>query len=429
MPEKRKRSPWRRVGCISGVIIALMIAAAVFARWYPSTMDRDIEAIHKMGYPTTDADVAALFPPLEGENSQIYYDQAAEIKRKWTPNERSDFNRFIYDRLSSMTTADMRKYAAEFSALQAPLMKASLALGWKSSKPLPRPSSSNDFSGQTSATQTVRFLTRCAVVDERAHNVPASLGKLEECARIEAMSSKFSRLEGGLTPISCETQIMNALVDLLHNNPDARTLGATMKFVDSLPPPPSFMKMFESDAVATFDDYRMANTSDDHGDFVAAFKRKFWDDPHEQRQHNFDVHMIRTIFEEMPKDTSNMVAVHQFFSDFVAKHFKELGRYPESDVPLGMKFLSDHWIGQEAYRRVMRMSIRMLQAKIQSGVYPSSLGSFYGQDAIDPFTGAGLVYKPTAKGFLLYSVGPDRTDNGGLPRERSRSYDIVFQSP
>ena len=50
----------------------------------------------------------------------------------------------------------------------------------------------------------------------------------------------------------------------------------------------------------------------------------------------------------------------------------------------------------------------------------------------DPFTGSELKYRRTEKGYVVYSVGPDRQDNGGLEKADKkqsgdkRSYDITF---
>ena len=39
----------------------------------------------------------------------------------------------------------------------------------------------------------------------------------------------------------------------------------------------------------------------------------------------------------------------------------------------------------------------------------------------DPFTGRQLVYKQTGTNWLLYSLGPDRVDNGGKPLDKAIS--------
>lgn len=50
----------------------------------------------------------------------------------------------------------------------------------------------------------------------------------------------------------------------------------------------------------------------------------------------------------------------------------------------------------------------------------------------DPFNGLDLLYRPTDRGYVLYSVGPDRQDTGGLEPSLKKesddkaSYDITF---
>jgi len=50
----------------------------------------------------------------------------------------------------------------------------------------------------------------------------------------------------------------------------------------------------------------------------------------------------------------------------------------------------------------------------------------------DPFTGAELEYRRTDKGYLIYSVGRDRKDDGGLEEADKKqsadgkSYDLPF---
>src|SRR5207247_2400535 len=37
----------------------------------------------------------------------------------------------------------------------------------------------------------------------------------------------------------------------------------------------------------------------------------------------------------------------------------------------------------------------------------------------DPFNGRPLAYRPYGRDYLLYSVGPDGVDDGGLPRDET----------
>jgi len=45
----------------------------------------------------------------------------------------------------------------------------------------------------------------------------------------------------------------------------------------------------------------------------------------------------------------------------------------------------------------------------------------------DPFSGKDFVYKRQGKGFLLYSIGENLKDDGGLAAPEEAPADIVWQ--
>jgi len=66
---------------------------------------------------------------------------------------------------------------------------------------------------------------------------------------------------------------------------------------------------------------------------------------------------------------------------------------------------------------LMQVAVALEVQRARDGVYPETLAEL---DALprftvpaDPFTGAPLHYRRTARGFLLWSVGPDLDDDGG----------------
>ncbi|HSQ56585.1 MAG TPA: hypothetical protein VLM40_12655 [Gemmata sp.] len=68
-----------------------------------------------------------------------------------------------------------------------------------------------------------------------------------------------------------------------------------------------------------------------------------------------------------------------------------------------------------------------------NGNYPptlESLAKYLGRAPVDIFTGKMPIYKPTAHGYRLYSVGPNGQDDGGLTAEEKRGCDdIVVRMP
>lgn len=83
-----------------------------------------------------------------------------------------------------------------------------------------------------------------------------------------------------------------------------------------------------------------------------------------------------------------------------------------------------------------RIALALAGWRAEKGEYPEQLTDlspgWLKEIPPDWFTGKDLIYKRTAQGYLLYSVGPDGDDDGGLKRQRhsySESYDIVVRVP
>jgi hypothetical protein len=81
-----------------------------------------------------------------------------------------------------------------------------------------------------------------------------------------------------------------------------------------------------------------------------------------------------------------------------------------------------------AQAAITRNGLAVLACKLAKGVYPKSLEEAGLKETMDPFTQKPLFYKPTAKGFLLYSAGENQKDDGGngVRGEGGRIPDIVW---
>jgi hypothetical protein len=76
--------------------------------------------------------------------------------------------------------------------------------------------------------------------------------------------------------------------------------------------------------------------------------------------------------------------------------------------------------------------------KQKTGAYPETLDKlapeFLDSIPVDPFTGKALVYRKVDDGFLLYSLGQNRRNDGGKPQDKSskawpppNDYDIIWK--
>ena len=66
-----------------------------------------------------------------------------------------------------------------------------------------------------------------------------------------------------------------------------------------------------------------------------------------------------------------------------------------------------------AEKRITVAGLDLLQYRKAHGAFPVTLGEEGNTNRTDPFTGKPLRYQPLGDGFLLYSVGPNLTDDGG----------------
>jgi hypothetical protein len=69
-----------------------------------------------------------------------------------------------------------------------------------------------------------------------------------------------------------------------------------------------------------------------------------------------------------------------------------------------------------ARRRMLQTAVRLVRHRQHTGAFPAILPP-YGEFGIDLFDGRPLRYQPAPDGFVLYSVGRNRVDDGGDLRD------------
>jgi hypothetical protein len=85
-----------------------------------------------------------------------------------------------------------------------------------------------------------------------------------------------------------------------------------------------------------------------------------------------------------------------------------------------------------AFQRLAVAALAIERFAAETGRFPEKLAEliprFLPEAPEDPFTGWELGYRRTGKGYVVYSVGPDRKDNGGLEAGKAsqESYDVTF---
>ena len=79
---------------------------------------------------------------------------------------------------------------------------------------------------------------------------------------------------------------------------------------------------------------------------------------------------------------------------------------------------TDKYYLQQTELRLLRADLALRLYRLEKGAYPNRLEDlvprYLDSVPIDPFSNQPLVYRPKTGSYLLYSVGPDRTDDAGV---------------
>ncbi len=80
---------------------------------------------------------------------------------------------------------------------------------------------------------------------------------------------------------------------------------------------------------------------------------------------------------------------------------------------------------------ILKLSLALKIYKEKYGNYPETLSSLVPdiipEIPIDPFTGNDYIYRKEGRGFIVYSVGPNEKDDGGISDTKQNSDDISFK--
>lgn len=75
--------------------------------------------------------------------------------------------------------------------------------------------------------------------------------------------------------------------------------------------------------------------------------------------------------------------------------------------------------GMEVHSRLLLLALKIRSYHLKHGLLPTSLKDLGVDPTVvaDPFTGKPMMYQPKGSDYLLFSVGPDLKDDGGVPAD------------
>ena len=114
---------------------------------------------------------------------------------------------------------------------------------------------------------------------------------------------------------------------------------------------------------------------------------------------------------------------HQVFSDLAGHSFLTYRLAPM------LQLEKEFHCGMVAQVNMTRAGLALLRYRQTHGTFPGSLDVLNLEDLVDPFAEAPLHYRAEGVGFVVYSVGEDQQDNGGIPRQRRTTSDPRYKTP
>lgn len=140
-----------------------------------------------------------------------------------------------------------------------------------------------------------------------------------------------------------------------------------------------------------------------------------------------DCEQLRPLIAELEKIDDNTVPWNEVLRGENRFERAQLGNFPNP-----IKLVADLWHARDIRRALKERHdlaaahLRLLMVELGLRVYRCDQGSGPGnlrqlvpkylqRVPIDPFSGKALVYHPSGTNWVLYSLGPDRVDDGGKP--------------
>lgn len=82
-----------------------------------------------------------------------------------------------------------------------------------------------------------------------------------------------------------------------------------------------------------------------------------------------------------------------------------------------------------ARARITQAAAVVLSWKASHGAFPATLSAANTSPPLDPFSGKPLLYRKEGSGFVLYSIGPSGSFDGGSPRSEPSQAESLFRWP
>lgn len=423
-----------------GIVIVHSLATLLLGRM----VDSRVRAIKSRGMPVTAADLFG--PPIpDSENAAVLYQRASAEQGRLDEQDKSGYALYIdsskwrgHRRTDPVLWEQVRRSLARRAGVIDEIEAATRLPKCRFSVP-----TGNAYDLNTAMFRVYARMRRLSQVLVANASFNAEDGNMDACVRSLDIGFRVTHaFHGSETMISDLVKIAVVTMPLMHLNrivrereisePQARRLydGVSALNLDF-----DYARVLEGErvlALSMFDSMKGKGLpSDETGSqypwypwrVVATYPGRpilyGWELSYLKKSSR-QIDLVRSAYRALsskPNDHEAEVAV----TDRLAKapdFSNEPGKGFERYISAQRKVL--------ALQHLAQASLALITYRHRFGGYPATLGELRSKLGWavggDPFSGGDLKYRREGKGFLVYSIGPDRKDDRGLkPYDRARS--------
>ena len=422
---------WKWIlGIAAALIIAGVLVVAIFTVRFMGAgraVDVEIARIRAEGGPTTAADLAGK-PIPDSENAALVYQKCfAYLPKSLDSPDRHRLRDFLNsDKRSAepklwaraKTIVDRYTPALSLAEKAAAMPKCRFKVDW------------SDLNSRAYHPAFLRFLAHLVaargLLDAKSGNAPGAVKSVELIIRLSNSLKDELDLSSLMVRSSIIETAGKAMVDVSKQagitESDARRLNAVFAGVDLRRDLAKAMRGERAQGIVFYDSVR-------EGKMVSG-----------QSQNGFRISPSR-LFLDSDEDyyldkmrDGIRVASHPYREQARVrrKRHRDPPRYAICSNLL-LSFNMGEWLAQDraiASIAGSRIFLGLLAYRDRFGSYPPGLADLKKINwrlPEDPFSGKPFVYHRKGSGFVLYSIGDDLKDNGGVERNGDRPGDIVWE--
>lgn len=429
-------------GCVLGVPLLCCVGGLIFVWGATSRSDRflkeELAAARSVGLPTELKELP-LIPVDRASNAAPLYQRAITVANR-------DEMKKALSAIGAAITRDPKPEAERLAAVEAPKLRSLYPL-LEAATELPQCQFDRQWSlgfnvlfpEYASMKGFVKLLAFRADRASERGDWRSALEDIRRCFRISEHAGSDPVLIAALVQIACDAIAQTQFRRIIdRHGRDATFLRAAQQLASERRPLPDFRRIMAGELVLSRISLRELRSLREieallpDGEMPRApsgLERTVFNS--KLVRNTFDgklVNAYRTMYPELPSDPEDWPKTY----DAMIK----MERAVEADRTLAgtmnrillpvFNQAADAAGRMQANRRLTVTALHLLLMRARTGRLPERLPNL-GEATQDPFADGPLQYGRKGSGFLLYSVGQDREDNGGQVRRTEGSYDDVVE--